>query len=187
MDPTIHSVEEIFAQLTQRDEHILVSMPYRVGLYLSYSDTTGGWEAQEAEWVSLAAILREFSEDFCKTEFSQRVLMDCLKYRADWPAWSQNIGTVPDDVAHINAVLTPMFMPKELNGFKDVMIDVALAVAMAFREHAPAPSEKFSIRDFVSKLSLSRKTDPLSHINISVQERDALRKVCSAMNYEFAG
>jgi hypothetical protein len=189
-DPTIHSVEEIYAQLTLRDEVALISLPYRIGLYLSYSDTTGGWDAQEAELVTLAGILREFSEDFCKTEFTQITLMNCLKNRSDWPAWSQNIGTVPEDISRVIGVLTAMFMPKELDSFKEAMVEIAVAVAMAFREHSEhiEPSEeKFSLKDIVSKLSGGRKADPLEHINISPHERDALRRVCSAMNYNFAG
>lgn len=185
MDPTIHSVEEIYAQLSPADEKALTSLPYRTGLYLSYSDTTGGWDAQEAELQTLASILREFSEDFCKTEFTQRVLMDCLNHRADWPSYAKEIDKVPADVERVTGILTPMFLPKELLGFKEVMVEVALAVAMAFREHAPVKDEKFSLKDFLSKLSATRKTDPLEHINISVHEREALRRVCGAMNYTF--
>jgi hypothetical protein len=186
-DPTVHSVDEIYAQLSPYDERALISLPYRIGLYLSYSDTTGGWDAQEAELVTLASILREFSEDFCKTEFTQITLMNCLKHRTDWPSYAKNIDKVPDDIARIMGILTPMFLPKELACFKEVMVEVAIAVAMAFREHAPQSQEKFSLKDFVSKLSGPRKNDPLEHINISTHEREALRRICGAMNYNFTG
>ena len=81
-------MEQVFSQFSRQDELVLISLPYRVGLYVSFSDTTGGFEAQEQEMQSLSNILREFAEDFCKSEFSQKVLMESLRQRALWPAWS---------------------------------------------------------------------------------------------------
>jgi len=49
MNPVVYSVSEIFSQLSPEDERLLISLPYRVGLYVSFSDITGGWEAQDKE------------------------------------------------------------------------------------------------------------------------------------------
>src|SRR5688572_2345060 len=95
VNPDMHSIKEIFSQLAPEDEEALIALPYRAGLFVSFSDVTGGWDAQESEIQSLTSILREYSEDFCKTEFSQKVLMDCLQARSQWPGWSHNIESVP--------------------------------------------------------------------------------------------
>jgi hypothetical protein len=186
IDPDMHSVAETFSQLSPKDEGILVSLPYRIGLYVSYSDVTGGWDAQERELESLTGILREFSEDFCKTEFSQKVLMETLMRRGNWPAWAQNIGAVPDEARHIVDTLVFIFSEKELRAFKEVLVDIALAVAMAFHEGrepelAPAPG---LIEGIMAKLTGAKKQPSLfDHVHISPAERKALDTVCDAMNY----
>ncbi len=183
VNPDMHSLNEIFSQLSPEDEEALIALPYRAGLFVSFSDVTGGWEAQEREIQSLTAILREFSEDFCKTEFSQKVLMDCLRARAQWPGWSHNIDTVPAQADRLMILLTPMFSEKELNAFREVIIDIALAVAMAFREEREARDNADNPSMFKNLLSFfsGAKQDALSHINVSKAEKKALASLCTAL------
>ena len=178
VNPDMHSLQEIFSQLSPEDEEALIALPYRAGLYVSFSDVTGGWEAQESEMQSLTTILRSYSEDFCKTEFSQKTLMECLRARAKWPGWSHDIETVPEKAKQVMAILDPMFSEKELNGFREVMVDIALAVAMAFREERGQQVRP----SFLSRLVGSKK-DPLSHMNISAAEKKALTKLCKGLGY----
>jgi hypothetical protein len=164
----------------------LIALPYRAGLFVSFSDVTGGWDAQESEIQSLTSILREYSEDFCKTEFSQKVLMDCLQARAKWPGWSHTIETVPAQAERVMEILDPMFSEKEMNGFREVLIDIALAVAMAFREaseKASASGRSSLIKEIITRLTGKAKKDPLSHMNISAVEKVALGKLCKAIKY----
>lgn len=43
------TISEILSQLSKDDERLLISLPYRAGLYVSFADTTGGWQAQDRE------------------------------------------------------------------------------------------------------------------------------------------
>lgn len=186
VNPDMHSLKEIFSQLSPEDEQLLISLPYRAGLFVSFSDVTGGWEAQESEIQSLTTILREYSEDFCKTEFSQKVLMECLQARGKWPSWSHNIDTVPDEARRTIDTLSPMFSDKEMNGFKEVIVDIALAVAMAFREVSEglsSASRPSVIKNIMDRLTGRGKADPLAHMNISPAEKVALGKLCKAIGY----
>lgn len=181
------SVNEVFTQLAPDHETILVSLPYRIGLYVSYADVTGGFEAQDKEQQSLANILREYSEDFCKTEFCQKVLMETLERRDQWLAWSKQIDSVPDEAGKIVDILTPMFSDKELRAFKEVLADIAVSVAMAFHEgrdgdYAPAPSK--STGGFLGMFKKPADTGPLDHVHVSAAERAALMCVCTAMKHQ---
>ena len=71
MNQPVENVSDVLSQLTDEEREAVVALPYRVGLYVSFSDLSGGWNAQEQELEMLTSILREFSEDFCKGEFSQ--------------------------------------------------------------------------------------------------------------------
>lgn len=185
VNPHIHSLIEIFSQLSPADEELLVSLPYRIGLYVSHADVTGGWSAQESEIQSLTDILRDYSNDFCKTEFSQKILMDCLSMRGKWPGWSQDIASVPAQSVRAMTLLQPMMSEKELSGFCEVLDDIALVVAMAFCEETRGgDKERPIVREILARLGgiLSEK-DPLDHINISANERAALKKLSRSMRY----
>lgn len=166
-----------------------MSLPYRIGLYVSYADITGGWEAQEAEQQSLANILRQYSEDFCKTEFTQTVLMEALNRRHEWPSWGRGIDNLPKETGHIVNVLMPLLGEKQMHGFKEVLVDIAISVAMAFQEERDSASlPKAGHKNGAGFLSLFKKRKPdnglLDHVHISAAERQALRRVCDAMKFQ---
>lgn len=188
MNKIVQSVEEVFSQLSPDDEKTLISLPYRIGLFVSFADITGGWDAQDQELQSLTGILREFSEDFYKTEFAQKVLMECLHDRGQWPVWSKNIEQVPEESGRIIRLLAPMFPDKDLNDFKEVLIDIALAVAMAFREDEndgrDAAEHGGGVRGILSRLTGAYKhADPLEHINVSANEKAAILRLIQSLQY----
>ncbi len=184
----MQTMNDVFSRLSADDQKILISLPYRVGLYVSFSDVTGGWDAQEKELQSLTDILREFSEDYCKTEFSQKVLMESLQSRGEWPSWSQRIEKLPEEADHIVGRLQSIFPEKELYAFKEVLVDIALAVAMAFRENteeeaAQKQSLHHAVRNALGRLAGKKASDPLEHVSISRNEREALSRLCVALHF----
>lgn len=187
-------VAEILSQLSLEDERTLISLPYRAGLYVSFSDVTGGWEAQEKEIQSLTSILRQFSEDFFKTEFTQKVLMETLAARINWLEWSRHIENLPEQVEKMVGVLAGLMEEEELNAFSSVIIDIALAVAMAFQEHGPEggavdkQEPPLSLKDRIARMIGAQKgSSPLSHVNISPSEKEALLKLAESLGYEGLG
>jgi len=196
INPQSLSIPERLASLSAEDDAILMAFPYRVGLFISYADVSGGWSAQDAEMNTLANILREFAEDFCKGECAQMVLMETLQRRAQWPEWSNAITSVPEDDAHrVIYILDRVVPPKEVSAFKDVMVEIALAVAMAFREVESDPktpaTRKVKKASWLAKLQMLWNgeddiSDPLEHINISDIERAALFRLCRAMDYDLS-
>ncbi len=181
--------ERIFPQFSEDQELMLISLPYRVGLYVSFADTSGGFEAQEAEMQSLSNILREFAEDFCKSEFSQKVLMESLRARALWPTWSQNIESVPEQARFITDMMEPEFDERAVRAFKEVLVEIAMAVAMAFREDKDdardaKPAAFSMLTNMLGRLMGTSNAGAFSHMNISKNERIALSRLCKAMNYQ---
>jgi hypothetical protein len=182
------NVSDVLSQLTDEERVAVVSLPYRVGLYVSFSDLSGGWDAQEQELEMLTSILREFAEDFCKGEFSQKVLAECLRGRDKWPAWSQNIDTVPAEAEMALETINLALSEKSLLDFKTVLFDIAVSVAMAFREDgdAVASSGGSFFTKIVGLMGLTIATstkDKLAHINVSVSERKALATLSKALDY----
>lgn len=188
--PASHNFEDILSGLTADDAAMLVSLPYRIGLYVSYSDVTGGWDAQERELQSLSNILRQYSEDFCKSPFCQKLLMETLNRRLDWPSWAQNIDALPDQAGRSIGLVSSHLTEKELRGFKEVLIDIAISVAMAFHEGWHDEDDKIIHQNqgFVSSLLSKikggdKQVTAIDHIHISRSERAALSRVCEAMKH----
>ncbi len=173
--------------LTADSREFLVMLPYRAGLYVSFSDVTGGWEAQEREIKTLTSILREFSEDYCKCELAQTVLMQTLAERTKWPLWSQQIDALPAEAASTMAVLKDKFSEAQVNSFREVIVDIALAVAMAFREvseESAAASQQSLLSSVLSHFTgLNRREESPYSRNISSAEKAALVKLCTALGY----
>lgn len=191
---SVRNSEDTLTILPAQDGAMLMSLPYRIGLYVSYSDVTGGWEAQEAELQSLANILRQYSEDFCKSAFCQKLLMETLMKRSEWPSWSQNIESVPDQAGRAVDLLAAHLSEKELRGFKEVLADIAVSVAMAFHEEKQDGDgpESSSNQGLISILLSKMKgggesSSSMDHLHISRSERVALARVCDAMKHKLQG
>lgn len=170
------------AMPSEADRQTLVALPYRIGLYVSHADVTGGWEAQDSEMQSLTHILRSFTEDFCKSEFVQGLLMKTLVGRTDWPAWSQNLGDVPGECVAVMYDLRGVLDLKHVVAFQEQMMDIAFAVAQAWREDKTPPPVVVQ-QGLFSRLFASKKDDRYSHLNVSQYERMALERLADALDY----
>ena len=182
------AVTEILAQLSPEDERTLISLPYRAGLYVSFCDVTGGWEAQDREIQSLTSILQEFANDFYQTEFTQKILLETMASRGQWLSWARDVGRLPQDVEAMMRGLSSMMDDAEFQAFASVILDISLSVAMAFREQADEGSisqdKPGAIRQLIGRMMGGKAGgDPLSHPNISEQERTALTTLSRALGY----
>ena len=52
----------------------LIRLPYRIGYWLSQSDSTGGDESDEIELQAMESLILAYGEDVCKSEFTQSVM-----------------------------------------------------------------------------------------------------------------
>ncbi len=167
---------------SEGDREKMIALPYRIGLFVSHADTTGGWEAQEAEMQSLNNILRSFTEDFCKSEFVQGLLMQTLASRAQWPGWSHQLDSVPAECVAAMYDLRGVLDKKHLAAFQEMMMEIAFAVAQAFREARQVSQEpKGSWLNLI--LGKPRKAR-FEHMSISATERAALHSLADALDYE---
>lgn len=183
---TIYGMKEydlvMQAMPSEADREKLVALPYRIGLYVSHADVTGGWEAQDAEMQTLTTILQAYSEDFCKNEFVQGLLMQTLAGRAHWPRWTQALAEVPGECVAAIYDLRGALEPKQLSAFQEQMMDIALAVAQAYREDRQAATPE-SPGMLARLLGRATRENCFAHLNISLSERLALERLAEALDY----
>ncbi len=127
-------MDDIYVSLGQDIQDRLTALPYRIGLYVSFSDITGGWSAQESEINKLSTILREFASGSADSDLPRIVLMETLSNRSEWPLWSQSIDKVPSEIKDVIFTLQAHVPDADMDALKKALLDIAREVALAFHE-----------------------------------------------------
>lgn len=174
---------------TQRD--VLVSLPYRAGLWVSLSDTSGGDEADMRERQVLSDLIEGFAEQVFGSETVQYIISETLKRRGDWPRWADNISGVPEDCRIAVDVLREHVDEKDVTTFRNHLMEIGEAVAMAFREEKHI-FEKMYLFGYFMRSSLRprvkgrrRKSYP-ELLSVSLNELRALERLARALGVAYS-
>lgn len=127
-----------FLDAMNRDgRDLLVALPYRVGVWMSHIDKTGGESASQEEAKALENIMGGFTQDVFGSEIVQIVMTETLQRKEDWTGpWGENLSNVPQECEKAQAMLKDAGIEeKEVSAYKQRLIEIAEAVALAFREY----------------------------------------------------
>lgn len=182
----IQRFEEL--DIPQEQKQMLVRLPYRVGLWVSKSDSTGGDDSNEQEIMALETVILTYGEDYCKSEFTQSLMEETIASYDDWAKWEENIRRVPEECKQAIYILGNEIGTKELGSFKESIFDIGETVALAYREidaeHNLATNIKVQIRILQKKWQAFRYQYPFSldhALNISPAEELALGELKIAL------
>ncbi len=167
-----------------------IRLPYRVGLFISNSDKSGGSDSDAAEMAALSNVVTYYVEDYCKSPFAQSVMLETLRYQSEWPSW--NSDSVIDDCKKVFDALTDQLEMKDIVAFKNNLLEIAIAVAMAYREFNESDPwiEKFKIylSVLVERIKAALKGEPPQSfdqmLNISRDEKAAINQLANALGIE---
>lgn len=174
------------------DQELLVSMPYKAGIWMSYADMDGGTAAFKREAQALSRIIEATAENFCESSFVQEVAEQTLARRDRWDDWQKNPDNFPCECQRSIEIIAGEVSPEDVVSFKSTLLEVALAVARAY-------NERFEKKDFRQKIStyagiwveraLARingvgedRVSAYDAVNISPQEEDALKDLARALS-----
>lgn len=181
--------------LSPSDRELLVRLPWRVGKWVSDSDSDGGDEASAAEESALSGIIVGFVEDSCKGEIIQKLMEETVLRREEWPSWSSGLESVPEECRVAVDTLSEILSPRDLASFKANMIEIGFAVASAWDE-GEERARAGAMADFFSGMaeSLARsgvwpfsgRTPSLDFRDmhgISASERAALNRLAQSLEF----
>ncbi len=172
---------------------LLVSLPYRVGLFISQSDETGGDESDEAEMQALDNIVTAYSQEVFGAETVQYVISETVARKSEWEKWAKDLEGIDTDCHRAIDILSDVVDEKEVNAFKNHLIEIGESVALAFREYGAHTSFIDKIKVYIyymrGKMDASKKGELYKDwdvfINISLDERKALRFLAEALNTKY--
>jgi len=177
-------------QLPADKRNLLVSLPYRVGLYISQSDQSGGGDSDEAEMRALDSIITAYSQEVFGAETVQYVIGETVQRKAEWGNWEADFSQIERDCHTAIDVLSGAVDIKEVSAFKRHLLEIGENVALAFREYGDNTPilEKIKMYfAFIKTKKMSRAAGERvkewdEFINISIDERKALQSIANALN-----
>lgn len=175
--------------MTLSSKELLISLPYRVGLLVSKSDTAGGEEADAKEMQALNNIIHGFAEQVFGSEQIQYIISETLAQKQKWPDWSDDLSAVPEECRQAIDIMKDHMGKKDIDAFINHLIEIGEAVALAFKEYEHEESLSRKIKIYMSyallKLKKSKSRNaPRSlqeFLSISVSERKALNEIAQAL------
>lgn len=175
-------------QLTETQKDMLVSLPYRVGLWISQSDDAGGDESDEQELQTLSNIINGFARDVFSSEMLQYIMAETLGQQDKWEDWAHNVDHAPTDCALAIDIIKTFGTDKDVAAFQNHMMEIGEAVAMAFSEYELQQGSgqfiahmKFHIENFKATLGKTKKKSIREFLSISSKERQALSTLAEAL------
>lgn len=179
--------------LTADQRDLLVSLPYRVGLYVSESDKTGGNTSDEQEMVALDSIITGYAREVFGSETVQYVISETVNRKSEWPRWSTNLDGVQVECHRAIDILSEHVDPKEVSAFKAHLVEIGESVALAFREYGKSTpimdKMKMYIHYYKSKSHAAKANKPAKtwdqFLNISLDERKALCNIAHALGTSY--
>ena len=185
---------DVLDKLTAEQRTLVVSLPYRAGLWVSESDDLGGDEAHEKELTALSNIVQGFSEQVFGSELLQYIMDETVKRKDHWHrSWANDIEKVPEQCEQALNVLRDHVDDKEVNAYSVRLMEIAEAVALAFREYEQqSTGDKLRVyfSYIVAKIKSRFSKIPAKtfdqFLNISLSERRALSTMARALGTHYS-
>jgi hypothetical protein len=139
--------------------------------------------------MALASIVRGFTEDFLKSEFVEAVMRETVNHISEWDGWNENTDSIPDEIRSGIELAARYIDHKHVSAFKHSLMDVAMTVAMAYREFDESTPLKMQMRIYSKYWSeylraYFKKTQPPimeQYLNNSLDEHQALNELTAAL------
>lgn len=121
-------------QFSNEEKDLLVSLPYRVGVWLSNVDDTGGAKADFEEISELENIIERKSKGMFESAFVHEIMVETNGRQAEWRQWNKDLDNVLEQCGQAVAVISSKLEEKDLDAYRANIMAIALDVAKAFRE-----------------------------------------------------
>lgn len=167
---------------------LLVSLPYRAGVWISRIDRSGGSDASDMEMHALERIIDKKAASMFESAFVHEVMVELCAHKSEWPQWSGSNADVAADCRAAVKIIREKLTPHDVEGYCRNILFIGVEVAKAFREfdlNAPLSVRlgalMNSLMDKLSGLAHGPEHDSGSLLNISYEEDVALSGLSRAL------
>lgn len=173
------------------DRELLVALPYRVGAWLSAVDGEGGEQSDYHEKKSLREIIYKKGRGMFESAFVHEVMSETCARESEWGAWSRRLSDVLKECQKARELIARDLEERDVEAYALAVMDVAVEVAVAYREFDATAStpQKFSANfsiliDKLIGLITREKYISDRLLNISYKEDLGLSKLAVALELQ---
>ncbi len=167
---------------------LLVSLPYRAGVWISRIDRSGGVDASDREMHALERIVDKKAASMFESAFVHEVMVELCAHKSDWPQWGASNADVAADCQNAVKLIREKLTPHDVEGYCRNILFIGVEVAKAFREfdlNAPLSVRLSALlngmMDKLSGLAHGPEHDSGGLLNISYEEDIALSGLSKAL------
>jgi len=167
---------------------LLISLPYKVGVFVSHADDADGEIDDDKEMAALEACIKAIARLHDDKPLTADIMRQSLSMKTEWPRWAAQSFHVPDEARQAVVLLQGHASETEVKNYCAALVEVATTVAQAYGEFGEFDDEDTSGGIFgglVSKISgtlSSLSADDANHpMNVSAAEDNALAQLKSAL------
>ena len=175
----------VFTDFLEEEIILLVSMPYRTGLWMSHQDDDESTERDDQkEMIAMEAVLKKIAGQKKQTPFLSAVVAETLAYQNLWPQWAQGEESFLSDAKKVAQLVEGRMAVDNALNYRNGLVQVANAVALAYGEFGAedeAASKPSFLGNIVNKLSDKMTALSGDADNMSLEEQEALKRLKSAL------
>lgn len=170
--------------LTAEQLASIVSLPFRVGVWIGFAEDEEGPDDDRLERRALAATLKSIEGDKSRRELVRHIAGETLKHQNHWEQWAGQVSFRMPDVDAPLAALRDAAAAADEKAYREMLYDIAVAVASAYGEfgdrHEP-PQGRVSafLGDLMQKMRKGTE-----EYKISATEQDAIDALRTALRLD---
>lgn len=178
----------VFDDFENEEIDFLVSMPWRVGMWVSQADDVKGTDKDDKrERRALESILKGLSKSRKQKPFASAVVQETLTYGERCSHWEKKLEATPEDARRAVALVQERMSVDHVPHYRNALMQVGVVVAQAYNEldaekdlHENESLLMVLIDKVVEAFSAPALTGEHPE-NISPAEKAALKKLADAL------
>jgi hypothetical protein len=162
---------------------LICSLPYKVGMWISYADDTDGEVDDEKEAKVLSGCLKQFAKLHADKPFLAEVMKESLRREDKWADWADQSFHVLNDIKKAVPLLRGKASTDEIKLLKRALMEIGSAVASAFGEFGAFDEEAEGMfAKIIGKFSGLGHDDSGHPMNVSAAEDSALENLRAVLS-----
>lgn len=175
------------SDMNAKERDLLISLPYRVGIWMSHSDDEAGEKDDSRERTALASSIEGYAKASGKTPLFIREICQAMIGKRDyWPEWEATALDILADCERAADILRDKTDSQARKHYKRLLIVIASRIAGAYGEFGGMEDEEnFADRAMNAVKALLGGAKPDSGFaNISPAEQAALQRLKTALHFD---
>lgn len=175
------------SEFSAEEVECLISLPYKVGLYISYADDEHDEDDDDKEKDALEASIKAVAGLYEEKPFIQSVAEQTLALKSEWPRWATGAFQVEAEAQKAVSLLSSKASKDELKAYRTMLVEIATTVAQAHGEFNSFDAEEQKsgfgalVGKIVSGFSGIDKDDDNHPMNVSAAEDSAIETLKQAL------